>query len=110
MCGSLTSVKLNGAVEKIYPDALMRCESLEELVIPSTTVSLWSRCLFGCTSLKRLYIMNPTLQWVDAFVGRFLPALTDVYFAGTEEQWNAISIDRFNDMLLEANIHFSYEG
>ena len=33
-------------------------------------------------------------------------SLTDVYFTGTEEQWNEISIGSYNDDLLNATIHF----
>ena len=36
--------------------------------------------------------------------------LTDVYFTGTEAQWNALSIDSANLALDSANILFSYRG
>lgn len=36
--------------------------------------------------------------------------LTDVYFTGTEAQWNALSIDSANLALDNATIHFSYSG
>ena len=32
--------------------------------------------------------------------------LTDVYYAGTQEQWNEIVIESGNDMLRTATIHF----
>ena len=36
--------------------------------------------------------------------------LTDVYYTGTKEQWNALSIDSTNLALDSANILFSYRG
>ncbi len=37
-------------------------------------------------------------------------AITDVYYEGTEEQWNAISIASGNTPLIEVTIHFSSYG
>jgi hypothetical protein len=33
---------------------------------------------------------------------------TDVYYSGTEEEWNKICMDRTNYSLLDATIHFEY--
>lgn len=35
------------------------------------------------------------------------PNLTDVYYEGTEKEWNNIKIDDFNTSLLDAEIHYS---
>ena len=45
---------------------------------------------------------------MSAFTG--CRALTDVYYKGTEEQWNLISISYDNDWLLKATIHFLGEA
>ena len=36
--------------------------------------------------------------------------LTDVYYAGTEAQWNAILFGSVNYALNNAKVHFSYRG
>lgn len=36
-------------------------------------------------------------------------SLTDVYYSGTEEQWNKIEFDEYNEELLNAKIHFNWE-
>ena len=36
--------------------------------------------------------------------------LNYIYYTGTEEQWNSIQIDGYNDNLYAATIHFNYDG
>jgi len=38
------------------------------------------------------------------------PKLTDIYYSGTEEQWNQIYIDEGNEYLTNANIHYFIFG
>ena len=38
-------------------------------------------------------------------------ALTDVYYAGTEEEWAAVTIEEMgNEILLNATIHYNWIG
>ena len=57
--------------------------ALTELSLPASLTSIGTGAFTGCTSL------------------------TDVYYAGTEEMWNAISIGSENDALTAATIHFA---
>ena len=54
-------------------------------MIPQTVTSIYSGSFSGCTALK------------------------DVYYAGTLQQWLAISRGSYNEPLLTANIHFESE-
>ena len=57
--------------------------NIEELVIPASVTSIAEQ----------------------AFTSEFL---TDVYYTGTEAQWNNIAIGEDNDALLNATIHYNY--
>ena len=46
-----------------------------------------------------------TNVWKEAFYD--CPNLTDVYYAGTEAEWSALSIGSDNEPLLNANIHYN---
>ena len=61
--------------------------------------------LGGCTALKEVYLPS-TLTTIKSSVFKDCTALTDVYYNGTVEQWNAISISSTaNGPLLAATIH-----
>ena len=45
---------------------------------------------------------------IDFCAFAYCESLSDVYYCGTEEQWNSISIGIYNDKLLNATIHYNY--
>ena len=47
--------------------------------------------------------IDPTCLMEEAF--EYCDSLTDVYYNGTLEQWNAITIEDCNEPLLNATIH-----
>lgn len=71
------------AVTEIYDDAFSGCENLAVIRLPKTITKIWDNAFYQCDSL------------------------TDVYYDGTEEMWNAITIESGNENLLSAAIHFA---
>lgn len=75
----------------------------EKVNIPNgvTSIGEWA---FYLTSLTEVTIPNSvTSIYEDAFNDI---QLTDVYFQGTEDEWNSIEIDNTNECLINATIHF----
>lgn len=108
-CTSLTSIVIPDSVTSIRDNAFSGCTSLTSIVIPNSVTSIGKWAFSGCTSLTTVIIGNRvTSIGYRAFYG--CTSLADVYYAGTEEQWKAISIDRFNDRLTSATIHYNYKG
>ena len=62
------------------------CSELKSVNIPNSVIDIGTCAFGGCTALK------------------------DIYYSGTEEQWNAINIERGNDRLKNATIHFQSSG
>ena len=83
---ALLTLPASSAVETIGDYAFYNCTSLIPIVIPDSVTSIGSSAFNGCTSLS------------------------DVYYIGSEEQWNAISIDKSNSDLYSATIHYNYNG
>ena len=74
------------SVTSIGDSAFENCDSLTSIIIPDSVTSIGYRAFSDCTSL------------------------TDVYYTGTEAQWNEMkaNIGSENDYLLNATIHYNY--
>ncbi len=105
-CFSLQSVTLPDSIETIDEEAFFRCSSLEEFRFPLRLISANPRCFYGCSSMKRIYIPGTDFKNADSMSFHYMPELTDVYYAGTEEQWNGVTINSLSDSLAQATIHF----
>lgn len=68
-CNGLTSVGIPDKVTSIGSLAFFGCLKLESITIPASVTTLDSTFVFGCTNLKK------------------------IEFKGTQEQWNALSIN-----------------
>ncbi len=66
-CASLTCLSIPAACTELAKDELSECTSLETLIIPSGITYIGTGCFSYCESLKT------------------------VYFAGTQNEWNAIN-------------------
>ena len=78
-CPGLTSVTIGSSATTIGHYAFNRCTGLTSIKIPENMTNIGYMAFSGCTSLA------------------------DVYYGGTERQWDAITIDDGNDRLLQAN-------
>lgn len=85
-CVNLKGVELGTDVKNIGWSAFSYCESLENVIVPKSVTVVGRWAFSNCTSL------------------------TDVYYSGTEEQWNIISFDAYNEALTSATIHFNGEN
>ncbi len=73
--------------------------------IPNSVTIIGNYAFSGCYSLTNVTIQDSvTIIGDSAFDG--CDILTDVYYSGTEEHWNNISIGVYNDTLFNVTIHF----
>lgn len=81
--------------------------SRTEYSIPHSVTSIGDAAFSGCDSLTSVKIgTNVTNVCFSAF--EYCDSLENVYYTGSEEQWNNISIERNNEDLTNANIIFNY--
>ena len=92
-------------VESIYYRAFESCSALSSLVLQPGLTELNS-IIYNCPALTELTVPE-TVTHINAGVfSRYsCPALTDVFYSGTEEAWNEITIDSNNDKLESAALH-----
>ena len=77
----ITSCKIADTTKFINSSAFSDCLSLTSVTIGNSVTSIGYEAFYSCTSL------------------------TDVYYKGTREQWNSISIGSYNDNLKNAHFH-----
>ena len=85
----LISVTFANSVIRIGKYAFDGCDKLTTVIIPDSVTEI------GYSAF---------VEWSHEPSGN----LTDVYYTGTEEQWKSISIDDYNDRLINATIHYNY--
>lgn len=105
-CRGLTSVTLPQSLTNIDSHAFADCESLTSVVIPGNVTTICSFAFSSCTSLTSLFLPK-SLATVENFAFSSCSALSDVYYSGTEEMWNKIFIQLYNNELWSARIHFN---
>ena len=89
-CTDLASVKIPDSVTSIGYSAFEGCTGLASVTIPGGVTSIGNYAFEGCTDLASVTIgSGVTSIGEEAF--RNCTSLSDIYYNGTEQQWNAIT-------------------
>ncbi|MCR5689677.1 MAG: leucine-rich repeat protein [Clostridiales bacterium] len=111
-CASLKSIALPDSVTSIECGVFLDCSGLTSITIPAGVTDIDGDMMFGgtfsgCSALTSVTIpASVTRIGYSAF--KKCDSLADIYYAGTEEQWNAIDVIEGNDCLAKAEKHFNY--
>lgn len=105
-CYQLTKITLPNSITSISGYAFEDCHSLTSITIPNGITKIGEYTFSGCSNLRSITIPNSIKSiGYNAFNPCFL---MDVYYTGTEEQWNQINIDSSNLYDLSyAMIHYN---
>lgn len=104
-CGNLTSITIPYGVEYIGSNAFYYCISLASVTIPDSVISIGFGAFSNCSSLSIITIPNGITS-IDDYAFYDCDNLTDVYYMGTEKEWNSIVVGANNDPLLHATVHY----
>ena len=110
-CPKLKSVTLSNTLEELGNEVFFNCTSLEHIVLPSSLEFIPMATFDGCKALKTIVIpVSVTGIGGDAFYD--CTALTDVYYTGTNTQWNKINfiVGKSDPTVYGATLHCNYAG
>ena len=107
-CSGLTSVTIGNSVTSIGYSAFSGCSGLTSVVIPNSVTSIGGYAFEDCSGLTSITIGNGVTS-IDygAFDG--WGGLKKVYFKGSAEEWDKISISSHNEELNNAARYYYSE-
>ena len=106
-CSQMTSISLPSTMNQIEQGAFWDCTGLTSVVIPKRVTELSMQLFEGCTSLTSLTL--PKNLKVIRIEALYNTRLMNIYFAGTEEQWAAVTVEEANHELDFATVHYEYK-
>lgn len=104
-CFQITSLTIPDSVTRIGAAAFDRCSDLENVKIGNGVKIIEGSAFERCGAIKSVTIGTGITRIDDyAFAHS---AVSDVYYAGTKNQWNAVSVGSDgNEGFLEATFHY----
>ena len=99
----------NETANPLYHGRYLYIDEIEviKLVIPDGVTNIGDYAFYNCDSLTSITIPD-SVTTIGAFAFHWCDSLKDVYYTGTEEEWNSITIGTDNDPLTNATIHYNY--
>ena len=105
MCKNLITITIPNGVTSLGRGVFANCTSLRSATIGSGITEIANELFFDCISMNTIELPDTiTAIKANAFSG--CSSLTDVYYAGSKEEWMQISIAEGNDALYFATIHY----
>ena len=109
-CSSLTSIIIPDSVIQIGEDAFSECYGLANVKIGNNVNTIGVGAFWNCISLNSLTIPSSvkTISEKAFSSAEVLPVpyYLDIYYTGSQDQWNNISIGWDNELLTNATIHY----
>ncbi len=106
-CSVLTNVMIPSSVTSIGLWAFGECSSLVSITIPNRVTSIGDSTFSYCSSLSSVTIPNSVISIGDDAFSE-CHALAEVYYRGSQTQWNNINVGRNNESLFDATIHYGF--
>lgn len=128
-CYNLTSVTLGSGVSYIGKYAFYGCENLTSISMPNNMYGIDEYAFSQCTKLQHIniphgitIISNNTFDWCIELRNISIPdsvisiedmafgdcyRLYDIYYDGSESQWEQVNVSEGNDSLIYATIHYN---
>lgn len=101
----VTDLVIPNEVEHIPPYAFKNCTEITSAVIPDGITAIDIGTFSGCTGLLSVTIPESVTE-IDKEAFNDCYSLMDIYFGGTEADWNKLSIGENNEFLSQATVHF----
>lgn len=107
-CSALKDVTLTEGISTLGASTFFQCYGLTQIRIPESMVTIPAELFYDCMGLTSVVIPKSIVS-IDREAFHNCP-LSDVYYAGTEDEWGNISVEYGNTTLTDATIHYNSTG
>ena len=105
-CSQVTQVTIPESVTTIGAAAFANCTGLTTAVIPKNVTCIDTLTFGNCSALTSVTIPN-SVTYIGNYTFLGCKNLTDIYYDGTQAQWNTIYFGTVDNSLKNAVIHCS---
>ncbi|MDD5903177.1 MAG: leucine-rich repeat protein [Oscillospiraceae bacterium] len=105
-CDGLESIKLNCRIQTIYNGVFEHCSGLKTLTVPSGVKTIKRYAFEFCTRLESIKL-PVSLKLIEDCAFRCCDSLTDVYYEGSQTQWNGIETWDDLDRMFQGKMHYN---
>lgn len=106
-CESLTCVEIPNSVTSIGTYGFSNCYQLTSVILGNGLSKIESGVFYYCHNLSKITIPYSIIN-IEACAFSECFDLTDLLYTGTQTEWETITIERDNEYLKNATIHFNY--
>lgn len=106
-CRNLTSITIPESVINIGCWTFYYCSSLTNITIPNGITSIGEGGFSDCNNLTSIVIPDSVTS-IGNYAFSNCENISNVYYCGSAEKWEQISIGRSNADLTSATIHYNY--
>ena len=106
-CNSLNLVTIGNGVTSIEYNTFDDCDSLTSVTMGDSVTKIGYGAFIDCENLSSVTLPK-SLTYVAALAFTDCNRLANVYYTGTQKQWDQIDIASENDPLLRAVLHTNY--
>ncbi len=105
-CSRLSDIEIPDSVTEIGKSAFENCFALTDITLPASVTVINPSTFLWCENLKTITIPS-TVTEIGTYAFFWCDKLTDVYYEGTEEEWNEVVVAENNSPLHSATMHFA---
>ena len=95
-------------VSEIDSNTLTGCEELTSIAFPENPNLKFNYVNLDCPKLTTVFLSVYVTE-IPQHMFHLCESLTDVYYSGTEAQWEQVEIGWYNNYLYSATMHFNHE-
>ena len=106
-CNALKNITIPDSVTTIRNSVFSLCGALTSIAIPDSVTTIDTQTFYSCKNLARISIGSGiTAIRSEAFYNA--TAITDIYYRGSQAEWDEIAFGSGNDPLFNATMHFNH--